>query len=111
VTEPWGGSEAVGRRAGHGLTRASIAPWARCAEGASRRVAVFVVHATNPSDRFSAVAEEIARCLRVRHAALARYAPSEMFTVVAVYDRAGAEKLAMVEYLQLGGDNITTRAD
>ena len=32
-----------------------------------------------------------------------------MLTVVAVYDRAAAEKLAMVEYLPLGGDNITTR--
>jgi len=57
------------------------------------------------------VAEEIARCVRVRHAALARYEPNEMLTVVAVYDRAGAEKLAMVEYRPLGGDNITTKAD
>ena len=32
-----------------------------------------------------------------------------MLTVVAVYDRAAEEKLAMVEYLPLGGDNITTR--
>jgi signal transduction histidine kinase len=76
---------------------------------ALRRVAALVAGGISPSELFAAVAEEIARCLQVRRAALGRYGPGETLTVVAVYDEDGAEKLPVGECVTLEGDSIAAR--
>jgi PAS domain S-box-containing protein len=67
------------------MIEASNAKLAELAEqqAALRRMATLVAQGVNPSEVFSAVVEEMARCLRVRGAVLRRYQPGGDAVVVA----------------------------
>ncbi|WP_234834714.1 GAF domain-containing sensor histidine kinase [Mycolicibacterium stellerae] len=62
-------------------------------QAALRRVATLVARAVPPSEVFSSVADELARCLGVDHAALVRYEPDGAAIVVAAHNEPGAKKM------------------
>ena len=75
-------------------------------QAALRRVATLVANGVGPSAVFAAVAEEMARCLRVVHAMVLRSEPDGA-VVVAVYDERLSRRLPVGERLTLEGDNVT----
>ncbi|MGV9800313.1 sensor histidine kinase [Mycobacterium sp. NPDC003449] len=82
--------------AGHARSRAAEADQRRReAEAlagqqvALRRVATLVAHAVSPAEVFTAVAQELARCLGAQHSALARFESDGTAVVVAAYDEPG----------------------
>jgi signal transduction histidine kinase len=62
-------------------------------QAALRRVATLVAHGVAPSDVFSAVAEELARCLGVDHSALLRYQADGGSIVLATRNERGSEMM------------------
>ena len=74
-----------------------------------RRVATLVARAVSPSEVFSAVAEELARCLGVHHATLFRYEPDGAATLVAARHGPGSTKLPVGERFSLEGENIAAK--
>jgi signal transduction histidine kinase len=58
-----------------------------------RRVATLVARGVAPSDLFSAVAEELARCLDVQHSALVRYEPDGVAMLLAARHDPGLKLL------------------
>ena len=89
----------------------SRAALARLAEeqGALRRVATLVAHATPPEQVFAAVAEEVGRLLEADFAILVRYDPQDTLEVVGTWTRTGAPPPTPVGgQLPLGGRNVTT---
>ena len=77
-------------------------------QAALRRVAMLVGRGDSPSEVFAAVADEMARCLRVHHATVLRYELDGSGTVTASY---GAPGLALLvgERLMQEGDNVAAR--
>jgi len=61
-------------------------------QAALRRIATLVARAVPPSEVFSAVAEELARCLGVIHATLVRYEADGAAVLVASHDDRGSQK-------------------
>jgi hypothetical protein len=61
-------------------------------QAALRRIATLVARAVPPSEVFSAVAEELAKCLGVTHATLVRYAADGGAVLVASHDDRGSQK-------------------
>jgi signal transduction histidine kinase len=72
---------------------------------ALRRVATLVARGVAPSAVFSAVAVEMARCLRAGHAAVYRYA-DDALVPVAIYHDDGLQPLPKGLRLRLEGDNV-----
>jgi signal transduction histidine kinase len=72
---------------------------------ALRRVATLVARGVSPSDVFTAVAEEMARCVRMETAQLLRYEPDGAVVVVASYAEPGVQPITVGERLTLGGDS------
>jgi signal transduction histidine kinase len=73
-----------------------------------RRVATLVARGGSPSEVFSAVAEEMARCLKVRSAEVFRYEDDgAAIVVVAAYTEPGAQGLRVGERITLEGHNIS----
>jgi GAF domain-containing protein len=80
-------------------------------QAALRRVATLVARGTPPSEVYSAVADEMARCLHAGNASVSTF-DDDMVTVVAVAAVAPAIKGAPLvgeRYPVLDGDNIATR--
>jgi signal transduction histidine kinase len=74
---------------------------------ALRRVATLVARGASPSQVFTAVAEEMVRCLDVDNADVFRYeADSAAIVVVASHSQHGVRRLTVGERLTLEGDNV-----
>jgi signal transduction histidine kinase len=61
-------------------------------QAALRRIATLVARAVPPSEVFSAVAEELARCIGVTHATLVRYETDGAAVLLASHDDRGRQK-------------------
>jgi signal transduction histidine kinase len=72
-----------------------------------RRVATLVARGASPSEVFSAVAVELARCLGMQNAAVFRYEPDGSAILVAARDEPGLTKMPVGERFPNEGDNIT----
>ncbi|WP_414687226.1 GAF domain-containing protein, partial [Mycobacterium sp.] len=82
--------------------------WLAEQQAALRRVATLVARAVSPAAVFSAVADEMARCVRVAHATVSRY-DSDACVPLAVYDGDRLRKLPGGLRLALDGDNVAVR--
>jgi signal transduction histidine kinase len=95
-----------------GVARARAAEADRTAErqAALRRVATAVAQGEPPLDVFSTVTKELARALRVRHAALFRYEPDGSVVLVAVRDQLCEWPMSVGERSSLDGHDVAARA-
>jgi len=75
-------------------------------QAALRRVATLVARGVDPSEVFSAVAEELAGVLGVQNASVWRYEPDGAATLLAACDEPGAKKMPVGKRFTLEGDNI-----
>jgi signal transduction histidine kinase len=73
---------------------------------ALRRVATLVAREVSPSEVFSAVAKEMARCLDAQDAFILRYEGDDAAIVVASHGEPGFDHLRVGERLTLEGDNV-----
>jgi signal transduction histidine kinase len=75
-----------------------------------RRVATLVARAANPSEVFSAVAEEMARCLKVANAEVHRYEDNgTRIVAVGCYAEPGVPHLALGESHTFEGENVSAK--
>jgi signal transduction histidine kinase len=72
-----------------------------------RRVATLVARGVDPSEVFSAVAGELARCLDVQHSALLRYEPDG--TAILLAGQKPGLKMRVSERLSIEGETIAAR--
>ncbi|MCW2650505.1 MAG: histidine kinase,GAF protein [Mycobacterium sp.] len=91
------------REAGHAVERARVLAEQ---QAALRRVATLVARGVGPSEMFSAVAEELARCLGVCNAALVRYQVDGTSILLAARDEPGLPKMRVGECFPVEGDNV-----
>jgi signal transduction histidine kinase len=75
-------------------------------QAALRRVAMLVARAVPSSEVFATVAEELARYLRVPHAALLRYEPDGTALVLAARDQSAATKMPVGMRFSLEGSSV-----
>jgi signal transduction histidine kinase len=75
-------------------------------QSALRRVATLVAHGEDQSEVFSAVADEMARCLNMNNAEVLRYADDGAAVVVASYAAPGEPSFPIGERVTLEGDNV-----
>ncbi|MDT4984195.1 MAG: hypothetical protein QOF95_1685 [Pseudonocardiales bacterium] len=75
-------------------------------QSALRRVATLVAHGVSPSEVFSEVAAELARCLGVHNTGLCRYEPGGAATLLAARDEPGLPKKLVGTRFSLDGENI-----
>jgi PAS domain S-box-containing protein len=75
-------------------------------QSALRRVATLVARGVAPSEVFSAVAEEMARCLKVDNAEVFRYEPDGTAAIVASYAGPSEPHLSVGERVTLEGRNV-----
>ena len=78
-------------------------------QAALRRVATLVARGVSPSQVYSAVADEMARCLGVVHATVSRYDPDETFVPLGIYHEGRLQKVPEGLRLPLEGDNVAHR--
>jgi PAS domain S-box-containing protein len=78
-------------------------------QAALRRVATLVARGASPSEVFSAVAHEMARCLHVGHATVSRYEAGDALSPLAVYHGDQLQMLPEGLILTLEGDNVAAR--
>jgi PAS domain S-box-containing protein len=76
---------------------------------ALHRVATLVARGAGPAKVFSAVAEEMARCLKVCQAAVLRFEPDDSAIVVGSHDELGVQHIPVGERLTMEGDNVISR--
>ncbi len=76
---------------------------------ALRRVATLVARGVTPSEVFCAVAEEMARCVRVRHATVSQYGADDSLIPLAIFHGDGLQQPPEGLRLALDGDNVATR--
>jgi signal transduction histidine kinase len=87
-------------------TRAELSVLAE-QQAALRSVATLVAHGVDPSEVFSAVATELARCLGVYYSALWRYQPDGTGTLLAACDDdPGLKKMPVGARFSIEGDNL-----
>jgi signal transduction histidine kinase len=75
-------------------------------QAALRRVATLVARGVAPTEVFSVVAGELARCLGVHNATLCRLEPDGAATLVAACDESGLTKKLVGHRFSLEGENI-----
>jgi signal transduction histidine kinase len=73
-----------------------------------RRVATLVARGLTPSEVFSAVAAELARCMRVQHSALLCYQPDGTALLLAAGDVPGLDKMRVGERLWVVGETVAS---
>ena len=71
-----------------------------------RRVATLVARGVSPSEVFSAVAVELARCLGVGHSALCRYQPDGASILLAARNVPGLATMRIGERFSFDGENV-----
>ena len=86
-------------------TRADLAVLAE-QQTALRRVATLVARGEHPSELFSAVAGELARCLGVHHSTLFRYESDGTATLLAARHEPGLKTIPVGRRFSFAGDNI-----
>jgi signal transduction histidine kinase len=74
-----------------------------------RRVATLVAHGVAPSEVFSAVADELARCLGVRHTTLFRFEPDGGGLLIAGHHESDPTKLAVGQRFSLDGESVAAK--
>jgi len=79
-------------------------------QAALRRVATLVARGINPSELFSEVAAEMARCLEVHDAMVGTCEAEDALTIVGVYNEDGPANLQVGERFTLDDDSIATPA-
>ncbi|MDT5067072.1 MAG: hypothetical protein QOK02_3227 [Mycobacterium sp.] len=77
-------------------------------QAALRRVATLVAHGVAPSEVFEAVADEMARCVHVRHATVSHY-DADAYIPDAICHEGRLRKLPEGLRLPLAGDNVAAR--
>jgi signal transduction histidine kinase len=75
-------------------------------QAALRRVATLVARGARPSEVYSAVADEIVRCLNVDTSGVWRYESDDAITLAAGSSRVGSQYLPVGERLTIEGDNL-----
>jgi signal transduction histidine kinase len=75
-------------------------------QSALRRVATLVARGVGPAQVFSAVAEEMARCLNVDSAEVFRYEPDRTAVIVGSFANPGEPHIPVGERVTLEGDNV-----
>jgi signal transduction histidine kinase len=75
-------------------------------QAALRRVATLVAHGAAPSEVFSAVPDELARCLHVGHSTLFRYEADGTATLLAARQEPLSTSLPVGKRFSLEGENI-----
>ena len=98
-------TDLVATAIGNAQTRADLRVLAE-QQAALRRVATLVARGVAPTEVFSAVAEELARCLGVHNAGLCRLEPDGAATLVAARDEAGLTNNLVGQRFSLEGENI-----
>jgi signal transduction histidine kinase len=78
-------------------------------QAALRRVATLVARGASPLEVFSAVADELARCLHVGHAAVYRYDADDVLVPLALYREDQLQTLPKGLRLTLTADNVAAR--
>jgi signal transduction histidine kinase len=86
-------------------TRADLAVLAE-QQTALRRVATLVARGEHPSELFSAVAGELARCLGVHHSTLFRYESDGTATLLAARHEPGLKTVPVGRRFSFAGDNV-----
>jgi K+-sensing histidine kinase KdpD len=79
-------------------------------QAALRRVATLVARGVSPAEVFSAVADELVRCLGVHGAAVLRFDGDDAAIVVASHTDAGGPGLHVGERMTLEGENVAALA-
>jgi signal transduction histidine kinase len=74
-----------------------------------RRVATLVARGVAPSEVFSAVAVELARCLGVQNAAVLSYEPDGAAVLIAARDEPGLAKMPVGERFPAEGESIAAK--
>jgi signal transduction histidine kinase len=74
-----------------------------------RQVATLVARGVDPSEVFSAVADELARCLNLQHSTLFRYEADGAATLLAARHEHGSTALPIGERFPLEGENIAAK--
>jgi signal transduction histidine kinase len=74
-----------------------------------RRVATLVARGVAPSEVFCAVADELARCLGVRHTTLFRFEPDGAGLLIAGHHESGRTKLAVGQRFSLDGESVAAK--
>ena len=77
-------------------------------QAALRRVATLVARGVAPSEVFSAVANELARCLGVSHSTLVRYGSDGAATLLAAHQQFDAAKFRIGERFSLGDETVAS---
>jgi signal transduction histidine kinase len=77
-------------------------------QAALRRVATLVARGVSPAEVYATVAEEMARCLHVGHAALFRYDPDDALAPLALY-HGGLETLPKGLLLRLDAEPLAAK--
>jgi signal transduction histidine kinase len=78
-------------------------------QAALRRVATLVARGVDPSEVFSAVADELARCLDVHHATLFRLEPDGTGLLLAGHHETDGTKMLVGQRLPLDGESVAAR--
>jgi signal transduction histidine kinase len=76
-------------------------------QAALRRVATLVARGVDPSEVFSAVAGELARCLDLYHSALVRYQPDGASTLLAARSEPGVKRMLVGTRFSFEGENVS----
>jgi signal transduction histidine kinase len=74
-----------------------------------RRVATLVARGVAPSEVFCAVADELARCLGVRHTTLFRFEPDGAGLLIAGHHESDRTKLAVGQRFSLDGESVAAK--
>jgi signal transduction histidine kinase len=78
-------------------------------QAALRRVATLVARGVDPSEVFSAVAGELARCLGVYHSAIVRYQDDGASTLLAARNEPGVKRMPVGTRFSFEGENVSAR--
>jgi PAS domain S-box-containing protein len=74
-----------------------------------RRIATLVARGVTPSEVFCAVADEMARCLHVRHATVSQFGADDTLIPLAIFHGDALQQLPEGLRLALDGDNVATK--
>jgi signal transduction histidine kinase len=74
-----------------------------------RRVATLVAHGVAPSEVFRAVADELARCLGVRHATLFRFEPDGAGLLIAGHHESDRAEIIVGQRFSLDGESVAAK--
>ena len=101
-------SDLVATAIANAQTRADLRVLAE-QQAALRRVATLVARGVPPTEVYSAVAGELARCLGVRHSTLFRYESDDTATLLAARPERESQSMPIGQRFSFEGDNVAAR--